>query len=160
MNELYLGTGKVTLSFQCNKNTGCNVVVERKTRMCHITKLSSKNASDTTQALIQKLSSHPQNFVQSITYDNGTENAMHLQTNRALACKSYFCAPYHSWEKGSVEQVNGLVRRYLPKKTDLTQITQETYENIEFLLNSRPRKCLNFKTPFEMYEAYIHTINK
>jgi len=92
-----------------------------------------------------------------ITYDNGSENAMHLATNTSLSCESYFCEPYHSWEKGAVEQVNGLIRRFIPKKTDITQVPDKLIDEIEYLLNSRPRKCLGFKTPFEVYEEYYGT---
>jgi len=89
--------------------------------------------------------------VNSITYDNGVENAHHLVVNEHLDCKSYFCQPYHSWEKGAVEQINGLIRRYLPKGTHFETITDSQILKIENALNSRPRKCLNYKTPFETY---------
>lgn len=130
---------------------GLNVAVERVTRLVHISKLASKSAKSTHISLVQKLSQHPEDFIKSITYDNGSENAKHIETNEALNCKSYFCLPYHSWEKGAVEQVNGLIRRFLPKKTDLTEISKTTIKQIERQLNDRPRKCLNYKTPNEAY---------
>ncbi|MGS0683524.1 IS30 family transposase [Shewanella sp. 0m-8] len=128
-----------------------NVLVERVSRLAHITKLSSKKAIVTKNAIIKKLSEHPPGLVNSITYDNGVENAHHLVVNEYLDCKSYFCQPYHSWEKGAVEQINGLIRRYLPKGTDFETITENQILKIENALNSRPRKCLNYKTPFETY---------
>jgi len=64
---------------------------------------------------------------------------------------SFFCAPYHSWEKGAVEQANGLIRRYLPKGTDFTYVTTAEINQIEKCLNNRPRKCLNYKAPYEMF---------
>lgn len=128
-----------------------NVVLERTTRLTHITLLKTKKAIDTQNAIIKKLKKHHQNFVKSITYDNGVENAKHLQTNQELNCKSYFCQPYHSWEKGSVEQVNGLIRRYLPKGTDFTNVSNKTLREIETKINTRPRKCLGYKTPLEVY---------
>lgn len=134
---------------------GCNVVVERVTRLTHITKLTSKDAENTHKALLRKLGAYPNEFVQSITYDNGPENAKHIETNLELSCDSYFCVPYHSWEKGSVEQINGLIRRFIPKKTDITEISNQEIERIENALNSRPRKCLQFKTPLEVYEEYF-----
>jgi IS30 family transposase len=72
-------------------------------------------------------------------------------TNSELGCVSYFCQPYHSWEKGAVEQVNGLIRRYIPKGTDIQKINQRTIDKIEKLINNRPRKCLDYKTPLEVY---------
>jgi len=133
---------------------GCNVVIERCTRMVHITKLNAKTAEETEKALVNKLIHHPCDFVKSITYDNGTENSNHLKTNDQLKCDSFFCQAYHSWEKGAVEQVNGLIRRFLPKKTDITQIPDKKILEIEHILNSRPRKCLNYRTPLEVYEQY------
>lgn len=132
-----------------------NVVVERVTRISHITKLSSKKALATKNALIKRLASYPNKFVCSVTYDNGSENAGHLKVNEKLGCKSYFCQAYHSWEKGAVEQVNGLIRRYLPKGTDFALVSSKRIEEIENTLNSRPRKCLGYKTPFEIYNE-IH----
>lgn len=136
-----------------SKGSRCalNVLLERTTRLAHITKLSAKTALATKNAIVKKLSKHPADFVHSITYDNGTENAAHLKTNNELNCKSYFCQAYHSWEKGSVEQLNGLIRRYLPKKEDFKNVTSQRLKKIEFLLNSRPRKCLGYKTPLEVY---------
>jgi IS30 family transposase len=86
----------------------------------------------------------------SITYDNGKENVKHQDVNQALGMLSYFCNAYRSWEKGSVEQVIGLIRRYLPKKTDLAKVTESQIKDIENKLNSRPRKCLNFATPYDV----------
>jgi len=71
--------------------------------------------------------------------------------NKALGTDSYFCAPYHSWEKGTVENTIGLVRRWLPKKTNLTQVADDMIVKIEDWLNHRPRKCLGYKTPAEVF---------
>ena len=90
-------------------------------------------------------------LVKSITYDNGSENVLHQEINDRLGIQSFFCEPYHSWEKGSVEQVNGLIRRYLPKGTNFNNITAAEINRIEKRLNNRPRKCLNYKTPYEMF---------
>lgn len=137
-----------------HRNSAVNVLVERKSRLTHITRLVSKKAFVTKNAIVKKLSSHPGDFIKSITYDNGCENAAHLETNDELKCNSYFCQPYHSWEKGSVEQINGLIRRYYPKRTDFLKVSDKKLFEVEQLLNSRPRKCLNFKTPYESYEDF------
>jgi IS30 family transposase len=134
-----------------SRKTGLNVLLERATRLVQITKLSSKKSIDTFHAIENRLFHFPDKFIKSITYDNGSENAKHLQVNDAFKCDSYFCQPYHSWEKGSVEQVNGLIRRYLPKGTDFTHIHHTKIKEIEMALNNRPRKCLDFKTPLEVY---------
>ncbi|MDH4183227.1 MAG: IS30 family transposase, partial [Nitrospinota bacterium] len=83
--------------------------------------------------------------------DNGSENADHALVNRTLGTDSYFCAPYHSWEKGTVENTIGLVRRWLPKKTNLDTVSDDKIKEIERWLNDRPRKCLGYKTPLEVF---------
>lgn len=132
-----------------------NVMVERVTRITQITKLSSKKAVATKNAIIKKLTKYPESFVCSVTYDNGSENVGHLKVNEELHCNSYFFQAYHSWEKGAVEQVNGLIRRYSPKGTDFSLISPKRILEIENALNARPRKCLGYKTPFEIYNE-IH----
>ena len=133
------------------RTAALNVLLERVTRLTHISKLKSKKSIDTKKAIIGRLEKHHYDFVRSITYDNGVENAMHQETNEELKCTSYFCQPYHSWEKGAVEQVNGLIRRYIPKGTNLENISNKELREIEYKLNSRPRKCLGYKTPIEVY---------
>lgn len=131
------------------------VSVERKTRMSKITKLKRKGAREFSVAINRSLSHYPKNIRRSITYDNGCENVEHQRVNEVLKTKSYFCNPYHSWEKGTVENTNGLVRRYLPKKTDFDKIPKSEIKNIERRLNNRPRKCLNFRTPLEVLELAL-----
>ena len=127
--------------------------VERKSKYIQIAKLKNKSAQAMSDALMDILGKFPQNMVKSITYDNGTENAFHDKTNNALNTKSFFCNPYHSWEKGTVENSIGLVRKYLPKKTDFSKISLKEFKKIENKLNNRPRKCLGFRTPKEVFDA-------
>ena len=87
----------------------------------------------------------------SITYDNGTENVEHELVNATLKTRSYFCHPYTSQEKGTVENTNGLVRRHWPKRTDFAKLSQSEVKTMERWLNSRPRKCLDFQTPAEVF---------
>ena len=128
-----------------------NVLIERKTRLVHITESESSTSGDTSKAIIARLKAHPETFVRSITYDNGSENAKHEQVNATLACTSYFCAPYHSWEKGAAENANEKIRRCIPKKSDLSLVCESTLQRIEDQLNARPRKCFHFRTPLEVY---------
>jgi transposase, IS30 family len=128
-----------------------NVIKERRSRYVKITRLENKKADLTSQAIISRLKKLPNKARQSITYDNGSENYYHEKVNQVLTTKSYFCQPYHSWEKGAVEQINGLIRRFIPKKTDLSKFSQADLDYIEKLLNDRPRKCLKFKTPNEVF---------
>jgi len=134
-----------------DKSSGLNVIVERSTRLVNISLIKNKTAKETKSAILRRLSNHTKALVKSITYDNGTENTLHQEINDKLDLQSFFCAPYHSWEKGSVEQVNGLIRRYYPKGTDFNKISAAEINKIEKLLNNRPRKCLNYRTPYEMF---------
>jgi IS30 family transposase len=129
------------------------VVQERKTRYCKLRKLKTKSASNMRKAITRSLQRFPSSLCKTITYDNGTENAEHEATNLALGTLSYFCRPYHSWEKGSVENCIGLLRRFYPKKTDWALLSQMDLDIVERRLNTRPKKCLGFKTPEEAFVA-------
>jgi len=128
------------------------VVRERKMHIMLVRKISRKTAENMRKAVIQMLRRFPENFVKSITFDNGLENAEHERIANALGVKIYFCNPYHSWEKGGVENGIGLIRRYFPKKTDFSLISDKEIINVEERLNNRPRKTLGFRTPLEVYE--------
>ena len=99
------------------------VMVERTSRIIHLEKIKQKSSALFSQVIEDRLLLHPPGLRRTITYDNGSENLDHLKTNKRLGTQSYFCNPYHSWEKGSVENAVGLVRRFLPKKTDFAKIT-------------------------------------
>jgi IS30 family transposase len=131
------------------------IALERTSRYLQITKLTAKTAPELRRALIHRLSRYPDHMKKTITYDNGSENVEHVLVNKALGTQSYFCEPYHSWEKGSVENAIGLTRRYLPKKTDFATISCEQVKQIEDLLNNRPRKVLNYKTPKEVFNESV-----
>ena len=89
--------------------------------------------------------------IKTITTDNGGEFALHEQLDAALGCTSYFCDPYCSWQRGTNENTNGLIRQFLPKCRDLSKITQEELTMIVNTLNNRPRKRLGFKTPQQVF---------
>jgi len=131
------------------------IALERISRKVHIAKLAAKTAKELRMALNRRLSRHPEPMRKTITYDNGSENVQHILVNKTLGTVSYFCQPYHSWEKGSVENAIGLIRRFLPKKTDFATISKEQIKYIETLLNNRPRKCLDYKTPHEVFTQSV-----
>jgi IS30 family transposase len=126
-----------------------NTLVERKSRLVLITKLNRKGAAETNQAVIRRLKNLSAAGRRTLTLDNGPENAGHEQLTAKLGIKCYFAHPYASWERGTNENINGLIRWYLPKGTDFSKIDKDQIAKIEFLLNSRPRKCLGYKTPLE-----------
>lgn len=129
------------------------VLVDRLTRKTHIKKLERKVTSLTSSSIVFALSEYNILHVHSITYDNGCEFARHEDVNKALQCKSYFCNAYHSWEKGMVENINGLIRRFLPKGTNFDNITDEEIKIIENWINNRSMKVLGWKSPNEMFKS-------
>lgn len=132
-----------------------NVIVERKTRFTKISKLQRRTARNTRCAITKTLSHYPAKARRTITYDNGKENVEHRETNAVLGTKSFFCEPFHSWEKGTVENTVGLVRRVFPKKTDFDHVSTEDIKALERRLNNRPRKSLHFRTPKEMFKQTV-----
>ena len=85
--------------------------------------------------------------------DNGREFARPIELQRKLHLAAYFAHPHHAWERGPNENTNGLLRQYLPKGTDLTQVTPQQLRSLVYALNHRPRKCLNFQSPSEVFHA-------
>jgi len=136
-----------------------NTLVERKSRFVFITRLQRKTAEETTAAVIERLGSLPEKARQTLTLDNGTENAAHEKITEAIATKCYFARPYASWQRGTNENANGLIRWYLPKGTDFGKITDEELTRIESLINNRPRKCLGYKTPLEVASSFGVALN-
>lgn len=135
---------------------GINSLVERKVRYVELTKMERRTADETERAVKMKLKKH---ISKTLTLDNGTENRNHRTIAKSLSLSVFFCHAYHSWEKGSNENMNGLVRRYLPRRTNLAQVTQRDLDDIADELNNRPRAILGFKTPREMLEYEYQKTN-
>ena len=127
-----------------------SVTVDRKSGLVMLDKLVSKESEARIKALIERLIKYPRAMRQTVSMDNGTENTNHEKLQQELDCPTFFCNPYHSWEKGTVENTIGLVRSWIPKGTDLTVITQADLNAIMLELNHRPRKRLGFLTPYEV----------
>jgi len=125
-------------------------IVERYTRLTLIELVSRKTAqavSKATTKLLKPFQSH----TLSITADNGLEFADHHNISKNLSTKFYFAHPYHSWERGLNENTNGLIRQYLPKGSSFNCVDNKQIQSIQDKLNNRPRKCLGFKTPNEVF---------
>lgn len=125
-------------------------LLERKTGYVMIGKLANKSTAALNKKTISLINRDPTNF-KTITADNGTEFHQYQRIENRHAVKFYFATPYHSWERGSNENINGLIRQYLPKVESMADITQQRCNQIAAHLNSRPRKRFNYKTPEEMY---------
>lgn len=122
---------------------------ERKSRLGKLHRLEGKGSGETAIAIIMILRGM---VVTSVTYDNGLEFALHGFVNDLLGCHSYFCKPYRSWEKGGVENYNGLVRQYFPKGTDFGGISAGRLAEVEEELNNRPRDILGYQSPNDLLD--------
>ena len=135
---------------------GLNTLVERKTGLVLISKIANSTSAETTKAVVCRLLPLPH---KSLTTDNGTENFGYEIIQKELQISCYFAHPYHSWERGTNENTNGLIRWYFPKGTDFATITDESIKVVEDALNNRPRKRLGWKTPLEAFNESVALIH-
>jgi len=131
------------------------VTVERSTRFTVINKLRNRKAVEKRDRIIERLKPLPEELRRSITADNGAENSDHKKITEQLKIPVYFCHPYHSWEKGTVENTIGRIRRIIPKGTSIHQISEKQLADIEHWLNHTPRKCLGYLTPYEKIQKLL-----
>lgn len=132
-----------------------NSLTERKSRLLMLTKLERKAARETKRAVVGRLAQLPPALRKTLTLDNGTENTLHEDITAEIGAKCYFAKPYASWQRGTNEQTNGMVRWFLPKGTDFRNITDEQVAEVESKINNRPRKCLKFRTPLEVFTRVV-----
>ena len=127
-------------------------LAERISKKKLIAAVPAKHAEVFKDAII-KLLEPEKEYLHTITFDNGKEISYHAQMKEALGAGNYFAHPYHSWERGLNENLNGPIRKYLPKGMALDKVSEEDISVIQSKLNNRPRKLLNYKTPNEVYDA-------
>ena len=132
-------------------------LVERRSGYARLMKVSHKTSKQVADAVIKKLRSINAG-VKTITFDNGKEFAEHARIDEALGSKTYFADPFSSWQRGSNENFNGLLRQYIPKKRPLSTVTDEELKMIEERLNNRPRKRLRFKTPNQVFHESLNRV--
>ena len=132
--------------------TALSVTVERVTKLTLLTKLLDRLAVTKRDALIRRLGVFPKKIRLTLTTDNGSENSNHQEISESLELLMFFCHAYHSWEKGTVENMNGRIRRYIPKGISIDTFSEEYIHEAERRLNSTPRKCLGYLTPYERME--------
>ena len=125
-------------------------LAERKSRFSMIVKAENKTAAAVSAAITKAMAPYAAN-VHTLTYDNGKEFAYHQQVSDGLEAQGYFAHPYHSWERGLNENTNGLIRQYLPKGKSFDDLTDHEVQIIMDRLNNRPRKCLGFRTPNQLF---------
>jgi len=126
-------------------------VNERVSGVVFLGKMKDGTQEESTRVLCDKLKSIPTPYLKTLTRDRGTENMGYLEIQKELAIDVYFAHAYASYERGSNENLNGLVRRFFPKKTDFSKVTDAELLKVEYLLNTRPRKRLGGKTPLEVF---------
>jgi IS30 family transposase len=133
-------------------------IVERKTRFTLIIKLKSKKAMEVANEFSKILNKLNPIYKKTMTYDNGIEMARHEIITKNTGMKIYFAHPYSSWERGTNENTNGLIRRYLPKGTNFNEIHINQLQIIQEKLNNRPRKIIGYKTPKEMMDLELKSV--
>jgi IS30 family transposase len=148
--DLMIGVGQ---------KSAIGTIVDRKTRFLIIVKINNRKSKTVTQEFAMHLNKQPKYLRKTMTYDNGIEMANHKWLSENTGMDIYFAHPYSSWERGTNENTNGLIRRFLPKGTDFNKISLERLKQIENNLNNRPRKVLGFKTPNESRNEEISKRN-
>ena len=136
----------------------CDILLtlqERSTRLTLARRLHSKDATDTAAAIIGELGGLPENALRTITHDNGGEFARHETVKAKIGVPAYFCDPHSPWQRGGIENGNGLFRRDLPRQVRLSDYEDADIDDIVWMLNSTPRKCLGFQTPIEAFAKHL-----
>ncbi len=143
--------GHWEIDLMCFRRNSQHLLVmhERKTRYTATVKLQRKTAEETISAILRVFKSLPKHLIKTVTFDNGMEFAHHMEITKQLNVPTFFCDVYSSWQKGSIENMNGRLRRDLPRKTDLLNMCDEELEQILIGHNLTPRKVLNGLSPIE-----------
>lgn len=154
-SRLEAGHNEGDLMIGVGQKSAIATIVDRKTRHTIIIKIPNRKSKTVTREFARHLLKNPNYLRKTMTYDNGLEMANHKWLTKMTGMKIYFAHPYSSWERGTNENTNGLIRRFLPKGTDFNKVSAERLKEIENNLNNRPRKVLGFRTPNEMRELEI-----
>lgn len=138
-----------------HKKSALGTLVERTTRSTILVPLKSSHAPDVSAAFVKAANTLPKQFKKSLTYDRGREMVKHKLFTKATKIAVYFCDPQSPWQRGTNENTNGLIRQFFPKKTDFSRVTRGQIKKAQRLLNGRPRKVLNWRTPEEVFHELL-----
>ena len=138
-----------------NRTGNLVTMVERNTRFTLVGRTDSKEAREVLAEICRVFGSLPATVRQTATFDNGKEFSCHEEMAKTLSMDVFFAHPYHSWERGTNENTNGLIRRLHPKKSSFAGIGEEELHRIDRFVNDRPRKCLGWKTPREKMTLFM-----
>ena len=150
------GHGEGDLIKGTRNGSAVGTLVERTTRLVLLARMEGTDATSARQGGTKKLRHVPAPLRKTLTYDRGKEMAEHARLAERLNIRVFFADPYSPWQRGTKEHTHGLLRQYLPKGTDLSGDTQRELNTIAHRLNTRPRKCLNFATPLEVFAHLRH----
>jgi IS30 family transposase len=159
-NRLEAGHLEGDLIIGVGQKSAIGTIVDRKTRFVIIVKLNNRKSKTVTENFAKHLKKQPKCLRKTMTYDNGIEMANHKWLTEKTGMDIYFAHPYSSWERGTNENTNGLIRRFLPKGTDFNTVSVQRLKQIEDNLNNRPRKVLGFKTPNQMRQIEIENFKQ
>jgi IS30 family transposase len=148
--RLEIGHWEGDLMIGVRQNSAIGTLVERKARYTCIVKLKNRKSSTVRRRFVKVLNQFEVGLKKSLTYDNGLEMAQHKRVTAQTGMQVYFAHPYSSWERGSNENTNGLIRRFFPKGTDFNKVRERQLKEVQDNLNNRPRKVLGYKTPNEV----------
>lgn len=154
-DRMQAGHWEGDLMIGSNQGSAIATLVERKTRFTHIIKLKDRKSETVTASFMTRLNIHERHLKRTMTYDNGFEMANHQWLTEQTGTEIYFAHPYSSWERGTNENTNGLIRRFLPKKTNFNKVRETKLAFIQSSLNNRPRKVLGYQTPAEVLDFEI-----
>ena len=150
-----------TIRFQKDQKTCVTTLVERKSRFVCLRKNKNKKSKTIIDHIFAAIKSTPRKLWASLTLDQGSEFMSFRKVEYQTKCKVYFCDPHSPWQRGSNENMNGRLRRFLPKNFKIDRIRQQTLDRIAIQANNTPRKCLNYQTPEEVimqhWKSYCRT---
>ena len=158
-NRIEKGHWEGDLIIGIGQKSAIGTIVERNTRFTFIVKMKNRKSETLRKGFIKEFKKIKPSFAKSLTYDNGMEMAQHKRFTKQTGIKVYFAHPYSSWERGTNENTNGLIRRYFPKGTDFNKITERELKIVQNKLNNRPRKIIGYKTPLELAKKEFINLN-
>lgn len=138
-----------------NRQSYLGSLVERTTRTTILIPLKNKTAEEVRKAFSHEAKKIPREMRLSMTYDQGTEMAEHKLFTKEVQMQVYFCHPASPWERGTNENTNGIIRQFFPKGTDFSKISRREVKHVQHLLNGRPRKVLDYATPYEVFNSLL-----
>lgn len=146
------------MEFCGTKTKLVTTLVERKSRFVFLIKNETKKSDVLMSRIKEKMCRLPCQLCRTITFDQGAEFAAHQEIEKEMRCRVYYCHAHAPWEKGSNENMNGRLRKYLPRHIDIYQLSQGNLDYIANIMNATPRKCLGYRTPKELFSLQYNLV--